>query len=168
LGRSNSPRTGSPIVGNPSHQNSTLIDPDEPSTYYNDSFQENTIIPKQTSAKYDRDGANSLAEGELKSVFRYLGWITEASYYADMIQHYDQYGTGSIEYDDFLIDMLINMRHLNLPKAFCPVEDQVKESRSITPKRTQLLETQSQRGVRLDTNQIPEETPDVEISLGKD
>lgn len=85
-----------------------------------------------------------------------------------MIQHYDQYGIGSIEYDDFLTDMLINMRHLNLPKVFCPLEDQVEESRLITPKRTHFLETQSQRGVHLDTNQIPEETPDVEISLGND
>jgi hypothetical protein len=168
LGRSKTLRTGSPQVGNPSHQCSTLIDPNEPTTYYNDSPEENTIILKQTFAKYDRDGANSLAEGELKSVFRYVGWITDASDCADMIQHYDQYGTGSIEYDDFLTDMLINMRHPNLPIVFCPLEDQEKESRSITPKRTQLLETQSQRGARLDTNQIPEETPDVEISLGKD
>jgi hypothetical protein len=85
LGRSNSPRTGSPQVGNPRLQFSPLIEPNEPTTYYNDSPEENTMILKQTFTKYDRDGANSLAEGELKSVFKYLGWITNANYCAEMI-----------------------------------------------------------------------------------
>jgi hypothetical protein len=85
LGRTNSPGTGVPQVGNARLQFSPLIEPNEPTTYYNDSREENTIILKQTFAKYDRDGANSLAEGELKSVFKYLGWITDSNYCADMI-----------------------------------------------------------------------------------